>query len=115
VIMYGDKITDSMAKALNETNRRRQIQMEHNRKHNITPQTIKKAVRDVIEATRVAEAEAVYQTAGPRTEKMSRRDLNKFIAGLEKDMREAAKHLEFEKAAQLRDLLIELRAQARTK
>ncbi len=115
VIMYGDVITDSMAKALSETNRRRQIQMEYNRKHNITPQTIKKAVRDVIEATRAAEAEAVYRTDGPRTEKMSRRELNKFIAGLEKDMREAAKHLEFEKAAQLRDLIIELRAQARGK
>lgn len=115
VIMYGDKITDSMAKALNETNRRRQIQMEHNTKHNITPQTIKKAVRDVIEATRVAEAEAVYRTAGPRTDKMSRRDLNKFITGLEKEMSQAAKHLEFEKAAQLRDLIIELRAQVRGK
>ncbi|WP_418790980.1 excinuclease ABC subunit UvrB [Phosphitispora sp. TUW77] len=113
VIMYGDIITESMSKALNETNRRRRIQTEHNIKHNITPQTIKKAVRDVIEATRAAETEAVYRTDGPRTEKMSRRELNKFIAGLEKDMREAAKHLEFEKAAQLRDLIIELRAQAR--
>lgn len=112
VIMYADHITDSMAKAMSETNRRREIQMEHNRVHNITPQTIKKAVRDVIEATKAAETEGVY-SAIPKIEQMSARDLNKFIAGLEKDMKEAAKHLEFEKAAQLRDLIMELRAQGR--
>ncbi len=112
VIMYADKITDSMAKAIGETTRRREIQSEYNRVNNITPQTIKKAVRDVIEATRAAEPEAVYN-ALPRVDKMSGRELKKFIAGLEKDMSEAAKHLEFEKAAQLRDMIIELRTKAR--
>jgi len=115
VVMYADRMTDSMTRAINETNRRRMIQAEHNRKHNIIPQTIRKAVRDVIEATRVAENDALYKTAGPRPEKMSNRELMKFIAGLEKDMKEAARHLEFEKAAQLRDVIMELRAQSREK
>lgn len=115
VIMYADKMTDSMTKAISETNRRRTIQMEHNRIHNITPQTVKKAVRDVIEATRAAETEAVYKAAGPKPEKMSQRDLTRLIGSLEKDMKDAARQLEFEKAAQLRDLIIELRAQVRGK
>lgn len=113
VIMYADQMTDSMSRAINETSRRRAIQMEYNRKHNITPQTINKAVRDVIEATRAAESEALYKAAGPNPAKMSNRDLLKLISDLEKEMKEAARHLEFEKAAQLRDLIIELRAQVR--
>lgn len=115
VIMYADKMTDSMTKAILETNRRRAIQVEHNRIHNIIPQTIKKAVRDVLEATRAAETQAVYKAAGPKAEKMSQRDLTRLIGSLEKDMKDAARHLEFEKAAQLRDLVIELRAQVRGK
>ncbi len=115
VIMYADKMTDSMTRAISETNRRRSIQAEHNRVHNITPQTVQKAVRDVIEATRAAEAETVYNIALPKPEKMSNRDLMRFIGSLEKDMKEAASHLEFEKAAQLRDLIIELRAQSRAR
>ncbi len=115
VIMYADKMTDSMNKALSETNRRRTIQMEHNRVHNITPRTVIKAVRDVIEATRAAETAAVYKATGPKADKMSQRDLTKLIGSMEKDMKEAARQLEFEKAAQLRDLIIELRAQVRGK
>jgi len=115
VIMYADQMTDSMTKAISETNRRREIQMEHNRVNNITPRTVKKAVRDVIEATRAAETETVYKAAGPKPEKMSKRDLTRLIASLEKDMKDAARHLEFEKAVQLRDLIIELRAQVRGK
>jgi excinuclease ABC subunit B len=115
VIMYADKMTDSMANAISETNRRREIQLEHNRVNNITPQTIKKAVRDVLEATRAAETEAVYKATGPKPEKMSQRDLTRLIGSLEKDMKDAARQLEFEKAAQLRDLIIELRAQVRAK
>lgn len=115
VIMYADKMTDSMNKALSETNRRRTIQMEHNRVHNITPRTVIKAVRDVIEATRAAETAAVYKATGPKADKMSQRDLTKLIGSMEKDMKEAARQLEFEKAAQLRDLIIELRAQVRKK
>ena len=113
--MYADQMTDSMTKAISETNRRREIQMEHNRVNNITPRTVKKAVRDVIEATRAAETETVYKAAGPKPEKMSKRDLTRLIASLEKDMKDAARHLEFEKAVQLRDLIIELRAQVRGK
>ncbi len=118
VIMYADQVTDSMARAITETNRRRAIQVEHNRVHRITPRTIQKAVRPGLEVTRVAEPEAVYGTAPAaetRLGKMPARKLLKLIAGLEKDMKEAAKHLEFEKAAQLRDIIIELRAQARMK
>ncbi|MFA5880919.1 MAG: excinuclease ABC subunit UvrB [Eubacteriales bacterium] len=115
VIMYADHMTDSMTRAINETNRRRVIQTEHNRAHNIIPRTIEKAVRDVIEATRVAEAEPIYGTASPKAAKMTKRDLTKLITSLENDMREAARRLEFERAAQLRDLIIELRVQVRQK
>jgi excinuclease ABC subunit B len=113
VIMYGDKLTDSMAKAINETNRRRKIQAEHNTMHNIVPQSIRKAVRDVIEATRVAESEAVYK-ASSQTGKMSIRDQKRLLISMEKEMKDAARKLEFEKAAELRDLIIELRAQVRS-
>ncbi|PKM82330.1 MAG: excinuclease ABC subunit B [Firmicutes bacterium HGW-Firmicutes-14] len=112
VIMYADRLTESMKKAIDETNRRREIQTEYNRQHNIVPATIRKAVRDVIEATRVAETREVYG-AGSKARKMSRREMEKMINGFEKDMKEAARHLEFEKAAQLRDLIIELRAEVR--
>jgi len=112
VIMYADRVTDSMQKAIDETNRRRAIQTEYNRVHNITPQTVRKAVRDVIEATtKVAETQAAYVTQN-KGEKMSRKDMLKMIGRLEKEMKEAARQLEFEKAAQLRDLIIELRVQA---
>jgi excinuclease ABC subunit B len=109
VVMYADRMTDSMQKAIGETNRRRAIQMEYNRVHNITPQTVKKAVRDVIEATKVVETQAAYVTQN-KVEKMSRKDILKMIGRLEKEMKEAAWQLEFEKAARLRDLIIELRA-----
>lgn len=115
VIMYADRMTDSMSQAINETNRRRSLQMEYNRIHNIVPQTVKKAVRDVIEATKVAESMEIYDTGKPKAGKMSSRDLMKLISGFEKEMKEAARHLEFEKAAQLRDLIMELRAELRSK
>ena len=73
VIMYGDKITDSMEKAIGETERRRAIQIAYNEKHGITPQTIRKKVRDVIEATKVAEQKADYLT-GVKGDKMSKKD-----------------------------------------
>lgn len=109
VIMYADKITDSMNKALTETNRRREIQMAYNEKHGIVPQTIKKAVRDVIEATMVAEEQARYST--DKTKKMPKGELRKLIENLEKDMKEAAKQLNYERAAELRDLIMELRVE----
>jgi excinuclease ABC subunit B len=104
VIMYADRVTDSMRKAINETNRRRSIQMEYNRKHGITPETVRKAIRDVIEATKIAEEKVDYRPnlAG---EDLSPDQLVKYVEQLEKEMREAAKQLQFERAAELRDLI----------
>jgi excinuclease ABC subunit B len=110
VIMYGDKITDSMAKAMHETERRRIIQTAHNEAHGITPQTIRKKVRDVIEATKVAEQKANY-LSDVTTEKMSKKDRIALIERLEQEMKQAAKDLQFERAAELRDAVLELKAQ----
>ncbi|TEB04328.1 UvrABC system protein B [Pelotomaculum schinkii] len=112
VIMYADQITDSMQRAIDETERRRKIQMEYNRKHGITPETVRKSVREVIEATRAAEPKAVYEIASTG-KKMTKAKLKRHIASLEKEMREAARELAFERAAQLRDMIIELRLQLR--
>jgi excinuclease ABC subunit B len=111
VIMYADRITESMSKAINETERRRKKQLDFNEKYNITPQTVRKAVRDVLEATKVAESKAPYAVSGKA--KMSKKDLIKMIAGMEKEMKEAARQLEFEQAARLRDTIIELRLKLR--
>lgn len=108
VIMYADTITDSMRRAIDETNRRRKIQMEYNRLHHITPETIKKAVHQVIEATHAAEKKADYVTS-IKEAAMSKEEKNRLIARLEKEMKEAAKALFFERAAELRDLIIELK------
>lgn len=104
-IMYADVITDSMRRAIEETNRRRRMQMEYNQKHGITPETVKKAVRDVIEATRVAEVKEEYVTS---VNKMPKREKRRLLSKLEKEMREAARALEFERAAVLRDMIFEL-------
>ncbi|GGF91169.1 excinuclease ABC subunit UvrB [Paenibacillus abyssi] len=110
VIMYGDKVTDSMAKAMQETERRRTIQLAYNEKHGITPQTIRKRIHDVIEATKVAEQKAEYLTSGELS-KMSKKDRQSLIQRLEAEMKEAAKNLQFERAAELRDALLELKAE----
>lgn len=110
VIMYGDKITDSMEKAIGETERRRTIQLAYNEKHGITPQTIRKKVRDVIEATKVAEQKSSYLTGAESVDKMSKKERQSLIQRLEAEMKEAAKTLQFERAAELRDALLELRA-----
>lgn len=109
VIMYGDKMTDSMHKAITETERRRQIQMAFNEEHGITPQTIRKKVRDVIEATKTAEAKEDYNIS-KSVEKMSKKDRQSVIQRLEAEMKDAAKNLQFERAAELRDALLELKA-----
>lgn len=109
VIMYGDKITDSMDKAMKETERRRQIQIAFNEKHGITPQTIKKKIRDVIEATKTAETKSDYLT-DKGVDKLSKKDRHSLIQRLEQEMKDAAKNLQFERAAELRDALLELRA-----
>lgn len=110
VIMYGDKVTDSMEKAIQETNRRRTIQLAYNEKYGITPQTIQKKVRDVIEATKVAEQKADYLSEVKQA-KMSKKDRISLIERLEQEMKEAAKNLQFERAAELRDAVLELKAE----
>lgn len=110
VLMYGDNITESMDKAIKETERRRSIQIAYNEKHGITPQTIRKKVRDVIEATRVAESKSDYLSDAAKG-KMSKRDREAVIDRMEAEMKEAAKNLQFERAAELRDAIMELRAQ----
>ncbi len=105
VIMYADNVTRSMDIAIKETNRRRQKQMQYNEEHGIIPTTIRKAVRDVIEATKaVSETEELTAKAA-KLSKAEKRDL---LARLEHEMKEAAKALQFERAAELRDLMIEL-------
>lgn len=106
VIMYADKVTKSMQRAIDETKRRREKQIAFNKQHGITPQTVKKAVRDVIEATKVAEEPATYKVS--RTNKKERQ---KLIRELEREMKEAAKALQFERAAELRDLILELKVE----
>lgn len=108
VIMYADRITDSMETAISETSRRRNLQMDFNKTHGITPQTIKKAIRNVIEATEVAEGKALYDTSKGAIPKS---ELKALLAKLEKEMKEASRELAFEKAAQLRDIILELRGQ----
>ena len=110
VIMYADTITESMQKAIDETARRRSIQAAFNREHGITPQTIRKKVQDVIEATKVAERKGEY-VAVPDIAKMSRKEKQSLIERLEREMKEAAKNLQFERAAELRDALLELKAE----
>lgn len=112
VIMYADTITKSMEIAINETKRRRAIQEEYNRQHGITPKTIQKDIRDVIRATYAAEDEAEYKTEkAVKLNKMSKKDREQLIARMEKEMKEAAKALDFERAAELRDLILELKAE----
>ncbi|GIW05324.1 MAG: UvrABC system protein B [Dehalococcoidia bacterium] len=108
VIMYADTVTGSMQRAIDETYRRRRIQLAYNEQHGITPQGIRKAIRDITDRVRaVAEERAEYVTAGPA--QLAKDDLAKLIRDLEKQMKEAAKALEFERAALLRDHIAELR------
>ncbi|MBQ7919055.1 MAG: excinuclease ABC subunit UvrB [Lachnospiraceae bacterium] len=107
VIMYADNMTDSMRNAIEETNRRRQIQMKYNEEHGITPQTIKKAVRDLISISKEIAKEEVQFEKDP--ESMSRQELEKLIAQVQKQMQKAAADLNFEAAAELRDKMIELK------
>ena len=107
VIMYADNMTDSMRMAIDETMRRREIQMKYNEEHGITPQTIKKSVRDLISISKKVAAEEMRLEKDP--ESMSVAELEKLIKKLEKQMKKAAAELNFEAAAELRDKLIELK------
>ena len=103
VILYADKVTGSMQRAIDETARRREIQEKYNEEHDIIPMTVRKDVRYVIRATEVVEKEAKYD------KKMSRKDKEKLMQKLENEMKEAAKALDFETAATLRDAMLELK------
>lgn len=109
VIMYADRITRSMGIAIEETQRRRSIQEAYNEKHGITPKTIQKGVRDVIRATTAAEDTEIYEATPAK--KMTKKERENTIAKMEAEMKEAAKALDFERAAELRDLLLELKAE----
>jgi excinuclease ABC subunit B len=110
VIMYADKMTNSMELAISETRRRRSIQEEYNRQHGIVPMTIQKDIRDVIRATHAAEEQEEYKPSASFS-KMSKKEKEKLIATMEKEMKVEAKALNFERAAELRDLLLELKAE----
>lgn len=110
VVMYADRMTNSMELAISETKRRRAIQEEYNKKHGITPMTIQKDIRDAIRATHAAEEEAEYKTTEKLT-KLTKKERDKLIEDMEKEMKEAAKALNFERAAELRDLILELKAE----
>ena len=107
VIMYADSMTDSMKRAIDETNRRREIQQKYNEEHGITPQTIKKAVRDLISISKAAEARDEDFHKDP--ESMDAKELGKLAKELEKKMRQAAAELNFEEAAKLRDRMKEVK------
>lgn len=107
VIMYADVMTDSMRNAIEETNRRREIQKAYNKEHGITPTTIKKAVRDLIAVSKAVAETEVKLKKDP--ESMSKKELKNLISQLEKQMRQAAADLNFEQAAELRDKMIELK------
>ena len=107
VVMYADTITDSMRAAIEETNRRRGIQQAYNEEHGITPQTIKKAVRDLISVSKAIAKEELRLEKDP--ESMSDKELDDLIAKIEKNMKKAAMELDFESAAELRDKMTELK------
>ncbi|MGV1073990.1 excinuclease ABC subunit UvrB [Clostridium perfringens] len=108
VIMYADNITKSMDKSIKETERRRVIQMEYNEEHNITPTTVIKGVRDIIEATKVSEEKENYES---EVKKAAKKDIpiEKLIEQYEEEMKEPAKNLQFERAAELRDIIKDLK------
>lgn len=109
VIMYADNMTDSMKMAIDETERRRKVQMAYNEEHGITPQTIKKSVRDLISISKKVAAEELRMEKDP--ESMSAQELEKLIKDVTKQMKKAAAELNFEAAAELRDKLLELKKQ----
>lgn len=109
VIMYADRITGSMQVAIDETGRRRTKQTEHNQEYGIEPQSIRKAVRDVIEATKVAEKGETYRLTSEKVKTMDRKERQELLTRLEKEMKDAARQLQFERAAELRDVIFDLR------
>lgn len=107
VIMYADNMTKSMTKAIEETKRRREIQIAYNEEHGITPTTIKKEIHEAMHSVETKEMSKKYRTKN----KMTKKEKEKLITSLEKEMKEAAKVLDFERAAELRDMLMEIRSE----
>ena len=107
VIMYADQITGSMQRAISETKRRRTIQEAYNQEHGIIPKTIVKPIHEVVRSKETQEMTAAYMK---KKQKMGKKEKEKMLLGIEKEMKEAAKVLDFERAAQLRDILIEMRS-----
>jgi excinuclease ABC subunit B len=110
VIMYADNITKSMNKAISETNRRRALQIEYNEKHGLVPTTVIKDIREIIEATKIAEEEAHYDSLEEAIE-ANNENIQKQIKKYEQEMSQASKDLQFERAAQLRDMIFKLKKQ----
>ena len=108
VILYGDVMTDSMREAISETNRRRKIQQEYNLVHHITPHTVKKNISDAIRGVETKEMASKYMK---KHSKVSKKDKTALIENMEKEMKEAARSLDFERAAQLRDMIFELKSE----
>lgn len=108
VIMYGDHVTESMQKAIDETNRRRQIQEAYNKEHHIIPQTIHKEIHDLIQGKETMEEASSLLQKGKKATKQAKK---KLIDDLEKEMKEAAKVLDFERAMELRDIILELKGE----
>ena len=111
VIMYADKMTDSMTKAIEETDRRRAIQQAYNKEHGITPKTISKKIRDVIRATMAAEETEEYVAKVTDGKKLTKAERTALIEALETEMKDAARALDFERAAELRDTILEMKAE----
>lgn len=107
VVMYADSISSAMRAAITETDRRRGIQQRYNEEHGITPETVKKSVREVIEATSTADEKEVYKGKNPL--EMTKKEIKEYVKLLEKEMKEAAGNLQFERAAELRDRIFEYR------
>ena len=108
VIMYADGISKAMQAAIDETDRRRQIQQKYNDEHGITPASVKKSIRAVIEATHAAEEEDIYK--GKKAAEMTKKELTDYVKKLEAEMKQAADDLQFERAASLRDQIFEYKA-----
>ncbi|WP_075619854.1 excinuclease ABC subunit UvrB [Paenisporosarcina indica] len=111
VIMYADRMTDSMTKAIAETERRRNIQIAYNEKHGIIPKTIQKNIREVIRASHNAEETTTYMEKVTKGKKLTKDEKATLLLTLEKEMKDAAKALDFERAAELRDTILELKAE----
>jgi excinuclease ABC subunit B len=109
--MYADTITESMRRAINETNRRREMQLRFNEEHSITPQSIKKTIDDIMQGTAVADAYLESVIRETRASYATIEEVPYLIADLEREMKQAVKKLEFEQAAALRDRIAELRQQ----